>query len=215
MNSSDNPLRLGGSFLLLLVGSVAVGVETVFEDDFAEGLTRWEVLDPETWRHNDDGTVEITARPSGYKPPHRSPGHVALAKDATLGTCSITFRVKSTLDTGPHRDCCVFFGWQDPARFYYVHLGARPDPHSGQIMLVDGADRVALTGNERHVPWGDSWHTVRLERDIKTGRVAVYFDDLTTPLMEVTDTSFGSGRFGIGSFDDLNAFDDIRVETAE
>ncbi|QDT68998.1 hypothetical protein MalM25_19240 [Planctomycetes bacterium MalM25] len=193
------------------------GGQPVFTDTFDGGsLDRWEVLDPATWRGNADGTVEITDRPSEYKPPHRSPGHVALAKGVKLeGGCRIEFRVKSTKDTGPHRDCCVFFGWQDPAHFYYVHLGAKPDPHSGQIMVVDGAPRLALTENTKPTPWDDDWHTVRLDHDPESGRVAIYFDDMEKPFMEVNDKTFGGGRVGIGSFDDLNAFDEVRVYDTE
>lgn len=182
-----------------------------FQDDFSEGLARWEVLDPDTWRHNAEGTVEITARDTAYKPPHRSPGHIALVKDLKVGDAAIEFRVKSTKDTGAHRDCCVFFGWQDPAHFYYVHLGAKPDPASGQIMIVDDAPRRPLTKNEKRIPWDNAWHTVRLERDTQSGRIAIYFDDMTTPVMEATDKTFGPGRVGIGSFDDQDAFDDFRV----
>jgi hypothetical protein len=123
----------------------------------------------------------------------------------------ITFQVKSTLDTGGHRDCCVFFNWRDPEHFYYVHLGAKPDPASGQIMIVDGAPRRPLTKNTKPVPWDDQWHTVKLVRDAATGRIAVYFDDLETPLMETTDTTFTSGRVGIGSFDDMNDFTAVKV----
>lgn len=204
---------LGGSLFLALPSNAQAEERVLFEEDFTEGFAAWDVLDPDTWRHNHDGTVEITARKSAYKPPHRSPGHIALAKEATFASGSIAFRVRSTLDTGPHRDCCVFFGWQDAAHFYYVHLGAKPDPHSGQIMLVNGADRANLTDNQTAVPWTDAWHTVRLERDVETGRIAIYFDDSATPLMEVNDKTFAAGRFGIGSFDDLDAFDDVRVTT--
>ena len=186
----------------------------VFEEDFESGLERWEILDPATWKLNDTGsstTFEITERSSDYKPPVRSPGHVALVKDLELGNFDITFKVRSTKDTGNHRDCCVFFGYQDPKHFYYVHLGAKPDPHSGQIMIVKDAPRLALTKNERLTPWDDQWHTVRLERNVDDGTIKVYFDDMSQPHIEVTDKSFGAGQIGIGSFDDLNEFDDIVV----
>ena len=65
----------------------------------------------------------------------------------------LTFRVKSTKDTGGVRDCCIFFNWQDSQNFYYVHLGARPDPHSGQIMIVKNAPRKAMTTNKNLTPW--------------------------------------------------------------
>jgi hypothetical protein len=186
----------------------------VFQDDFESGIDRWELLDPATWRlteHAGNQAIEITARESMYKPPVRSPGHVALIKDLELGSFEITFRVRSTKDTGNHRDCCVFFGYQDDQHFYYVHLGAKPDPHSGQIMIVKEAPRLALTKNERPTPWDDQWQNVRLERNIETGTIKVYFDDLSTPHMEIVDKTFTSGRIGIGSFDDMNEFDDVVV----
>jgi hypothetical protein len=186
----------------------------VFEEDFESGIDRWEVLDPATWKiaeRDGNRTLEITERGSAYKPPVRSPGHVALVKDLEIGSFDITFKVRSTKDTGNHRDCCVFFGYQNDQHFYYVHLGAKPDPHSGQIMIVKEAPRLALTSNERLTPWDDDWHTVRVVRDAESGTIKVYFDNLYEPHMQVTDKTFGKGRVGIGSFDDLNEFDDIVV----
>ena len=178
-------------------------------------LARWEFLDPKTWTwtETDDqgGVIEITDRGSAYKPPTRSPGHVALVKDLTVGNCEIRFRVRSTKDTGNHRDCCIFFGYQDSSHFYYCHLGAKPDPHSGQIMIVNEAPRLAMTKNEKKTPWDDKWHDVMLRRNIDTGLIEVFFDDMATPHMSVTDKTFGVGRVGIGSFDDLNAFDEFTV----
>ncbi|NBS34153.1 MAG: hypothetical protein EBS83_15435, partial [Planctomycetia bacterium] len=107
--------------------------------------------------------------------------------------------------------CCVFFNYRDAEHFYYVHLGARPDPNSGQIMIVDGAPRRPLTENTRPVPWDDDWHVVKLERDAQSGRIAVYFDDMDRPLMEATDRTFTAGQVGIGSFDDMNNFANVKV----
>ena len=60
------------------------------------------------------------------------------------------------------------------------------------------------------MPWDDQWHTVKLVRDVASGRIAVFFDDLETPLMEAIDKTFTSGRVGIGSFDDMNDFTDVK-----
>ena len=204
-------LACGG---LGLAGKTAFAEKPVFEDNFESGIDGWEMLDPKTWRHDsrdDTKVIEITARESEYKPPVRSPHHVALVKGLELGSFEIKFRVKSTKDTGNHRDCCVFFNYRDDQHFYYVHLGAKPDPHSGQIMIVNEAPRLALTSNEKRTPWDDEWHTVKLGRDVQSGRIAVYFDDMQTPHMEVIDKTFSEGRIGLGSFDDLNAFDDVVI----
>ena len=194
----------------------------LFRDDFENGLTRWKILDPETWALEKVGkgqpnrastSLAITHRRSKYQPPHRSPKHVALVKDLRVGDCQVEFRVLSSEDSGPHRDCCVFFGWQDPAHFYYVHLGAKPDAASGQIMIVDGAPRRPLTNNKRPVPWKDQhWHHVKLLRNTESGHIAIYFDDMQKPLMTATDKTFGVGQVGIGSFDDRCAFVGVVVQ---
>lgn len=185
-----------------------------FSDDFESGTDQWEMLDPATWKYGEnDGskTIEITARKSEYKPPVRSPHHVALVKGREFGSFEMTFRVKSTLDTGNHRDCCVFFNYADDQHFYYVHLGAKPDPHSGQIMIVNEAPRLALTTNEKETPWDGNWHRVKLDRNVESGDIKIYFDDMETPHMQIKDTTFKTGRIGLGSFDDLNAFDDVVI----
>jgi hypothetical protein len=186
----------------------------VFEDDFSRGADRWEPTDPAAWKLGQDGDRAVwglNKRTSDYQPKVRSPHNVALVKDLELTDTAISFEVKSTRDTGHHRDCCVFFNWQDSEHFYYVHLGAKPDPHSGQIFIVDGAPRRSLSTNDKPVPWDDQWHTVKLIRDVATGRIAVYFDDLDKPFIETHDKTFTSGRVGIGSFDDMNDFTAVKI----
>jgi hypothetical protein len=68
-----------------------------------------------------------------------------------------------------------------------------------------------LTTNTRPVPWDDKWHTVTLVRDVASGRIAVFFDDPETPLMEAIDKTFTRGCVGIGSFDDMNDFTAVKV----
>jgi len=188
----------------------------VFEETFESGFDRWELLDPKTWalsKQPGNTTFEITARETDYKPPVRSPGHVALIKDLELSSFEISFRVRSTKDTGNHRDCCIFFAYQDDQHFYYAHLGAKPDPASGQIMIVRESPRLALTKNENLTPWDDQWHRVRLVRKMPSGTIEVFFDSADKPQMSVVDKTFEKGRIGIGSFDDRDEFDDIVVRS--
>jgi hypothetical protein len=186
----------------------------LFEDDFEKGHANWEIVDSESWAIEDHGkgkSLSITRRKSEHKPKVRSPRHIALIKDVEAADFVLTFKVKSTKDTGNHRDCCVFFNYQNPTNFYYVHLGQNPDPHSGQIMIVKDAPRLALTKNEKVTPWDDEWHDVKLVRNSQKGTIEIYFDDMTKPHMTVNDKTFGKGRIGIGSFDDMNAFDQVEL----
>ena len=190
-----------------------------FEDDFENGPDRWEIIDRESWKVEDHGkgkSLSIIERKSLYKPEVRSPRHIALMKYVEAESFELTFKVKSTKNTGDHRDCCVFFNYQDPTHFYYVHLGAKPDPASGQIMIVNAAPRTPLTKNEKNTPWSESgWHDVKLVRNVKSGKIAIYFDDMENPHMQVEDKTFGKGRIGLGSFDDMNAFDEVKLRVID
>ena len=210
------------TLLLLLTTSITLaetpatlnGWPLVFSEDFEKWRDRWEVTDEASWTHRvvaGNGVFGINRRESAYKPPFRSALHIALIKDVTAADFVLTFKVRSTKDTGNHRDCCIIFNHQDPANFYYAHLGAKPDPASGQIMIVQNAPRRPLTQNTKPVPWTDQWHQVKVVRDASKGSIEVFFDDMTTPQLSANDKTFGKGRIGIGSFDDMNDFDDVRL----
>ena len=186
----------------------------VFSDDFEKGRDKWETTDDGSWYlHEEDGkkSFGLNKRISDYQPKVRSPHNLALIKDLQLSDFVLTFKVRSTKDTGGHRDCCAFFCHQDQQHFYYVHLGAKPDPASGQIMIVNAEPRRPLTENKKEVAWDDNWHTVKVIRESRLGTIEVYFDDMKKPHLTATDKTFGKGRIGIGSFDDMNDFDDVRL----
>ncbi len=190
--------------------------KTKFLDDFEAGIEHWKTTDSEAWTlTKDENTGKhvfgLNKRISNYEPKYRSPHNIALLDGFVFESFELTFDVKSTLDTGDHRDCCIFFGYQNPTQFYYAHLGAKPDPASGQIMIVDNAARTPLTTNKKKVDWNDDWHHIKLVRDFKTGKIEIYFDDMDTPQMAVEDQTFGSGQVGLGSFDDMNDFDNFKI----
>ena len=69
-----------------------------------------------------------------------------------------------------------------------------------------------MTKNKNKTPWrNETWHKVKVVRNAKKGTIEVFFDNMTKPHMSVTDKTFGKGRIGIGSFDDMNDFDNIKL----
>lgn len=216
----------------VLVATLAQAETLRLEDDFESGLDRWQTTDPDpqrsVWSIQPDPGPESgsqsnhvlrVAGPSVYQPPHRSPFSIALLKDHKVADFELTVQMQNTnASAGPHRDLCVFFGYQDPAHFYYVHLGAKADPHSCQIFIVNDAPRTKITQQGTPgIPWTDGWHTVQVKRKVGTGVIEVYFDDLEHPVMTACDTTFGPGRVGLGTFDDHGNFDNfvLVAETRE
>ena len=192
------------------------GLPLVFEDGFENGRSNWQVTDETSWKHQElDGNnvFSVVRRKSAYKPTFRSPGHIGLIKGLELTDFVLMYKVSGPFpERAGHRDSCAFFCYQNADQFYYVHTGLKPDPHSGQIMKVDKAARKALTQNKNMTPWKeDTWHQVKVVRDSKSGKIEIYFDDMNKPYMSVVDKTFGKGLLGIGTFDDINHFDDVKV----
>jgi hypothetical protein len=186
----------------------------LLEEGFEHGAERWQPTDPAAWAVSEGrgGHVFAQVAQSKFEPPHRSPFNFAPLKDIDVGDFTLDVHVRSTINDYGHRDVCLVFGYQDPAHFYYVHLGKQADDHANQVFIVNDAPRTKIsTTTTAGTPWDDAWHHVRIVRRIEDGTIEVYFDDLKQPVMTATDKTFTHGQIGIGTFDDTAEFDDLRL----
>ncbi len=205
---------LSGLFLIWLAGCTSTAYRQSF--DTPESLRDFTFTDPDKWRYVDNGlaggALEFAGR-GNYTPPVRSPYSIGLIADKTFGDFVLDVDLLQTGREYGHRDMCLFFGFQDPSHFYYVHLATKADPHAHNIFIVNGAPRTRIaTQTTDGIDWGqDQWHHVRLIRNTADGAIEVYFDDLTAPIMTATDTTFDTGYIGFGSFDDSGRIDNITI----
>jgi hypothetical protein len=161
-----------------------------------------------------DGLLVLEKKgvPSG---PIRRPAALALVQSEPLADVTLDLEIRSTapdVKTTPRRDVLLVAGYQSPTRFYYVHISAvRDDVHHG-IFLVDGADRKRIDTVSIKPPLVDAaWHRARLVRRASSGRIEVFVDDMREPILVASDTTLGTGRVGVGSFDDTGEFRRIVV----
>jgi hypothetical protein len=191
----------------------------ILNEDFEHGMTRWQTTDPKgaepAWKIIEAGSpgnhvLRCTGK-SSYEPPVRSPHSIALLKDVQVGDFELTARVQNTnVTAGNHRDLCFFWGYQNPSHYYYVHLGAKADPHACQIFIVNGAPRTMITVDQAPgTPWTEGWHSVKVVRRVEDGTMEVYFNDMQKPYMTAKDKTFTWGQVGIGTFDDHGNFDEV------
>jgi hypothetical protein len=191
------------------------GLPLVFFDNFdAPSATQWEQSDSKAWKVVADGKNRVYSQfqQSQVQTPVRSPFNRALVKDIAMGDCVLDVEVQSTIKDYDHRDVCLFFGFQDPAHLYYVHLGKKADDHANQIFIVNNEPRKKIsTTSTAGTLWTDGWHHVRVLRKVEAGTIEVFFDDMQKPVMTATDKTFAWGQVGIGTFDDTANFDDVAV----
>ena len=209
------PLPIAALLLALgagLAGQPATAPISVRADLSSAGrLDAWTLDGSGGWTIRDGLLLlEKAGVPAG---PIRRPGALAILKTPALGDSSIEVELRSDAPEDViHRDLLLVAGWQSPTRHYYAHLSAvRDNVHNG-IFIVDGADRKRIDDESQRPALKDKgWHRVRLVRTAATGRLEVFVDGDTTPIMTATDRTIRAGRMGVGSFDDPAAFRSIRV----
>jgi hypothetical protein len=204
-------------FILIAMSFATAGeskLPLVFEDDFEKRVERWQPTDPKAWKivNSDKGQFYSQFQQSKYKTVHRSPFNISLIKDVKVTDFVFEAKCQSTAKDVPHRDMCMFFGYQDPAHFYYVHMAKAADDHANQVFIVNEADRKKIsTKTSKGTPWDDKWRQVKIVRTVESGAIEIYWDDMKTPIMTATDKTFTWGQVGIGSFDDTGNWDDVKL----
>jgi hypothetical protein len=185
-----------------------------FEDSDAQG---WQPNIPEHWEvAEEEGSLVYRLTAPGPAGEIRAPTSHSILKAFDVTSFVFTGRIKCHADpTNKHRDVDVIFHYQDPTHFYYVHFSAVSDELHNIIGMVNGKDRAKIN----HEPPGHSiarmsdlrFHDFKVTCYAETGKIMVYLDDLTSPILTATDKTLGHGYVGLGSFDDTGSFDDIKL----
>jgi len=186
----------------------------IYENDFEKGMGKWIPTDSKAWelREEEGNHVLALVSSSEYAPPVRSPLSINRIEGLDVTDFVIDVEVKQTGRDYGHRDFCIFFGYQDPSHFYYVHLATKADDHANSIFLVNGEARVSVAQTRTSgTVWDKKYHKIRIERDTEKGSIRVFVDDMDTPAMTTIDKHFLHGGIGFGSFDDTGNIDNIKI----
>ncbi|UCS93645.1 hypothetical protein KZP23_00980 [Echinicola marina] len=188
--------------------------QLLYEQDFSSNtaLNEFETTDASSWRISDQ-SLEIY-KAGNYEPKVRSPFNIAMLKSLKFGDFILEADLQQTGKEYGHRDLCIFFGMKNHSNFYYSHIASKPDPHSHNIFLVNDEPRIAIGKRTNEgINWGNTneWHKIRIERNIDSGSIKIYFDDIEKPIMETNDLHFDYGHIGFGTFDDTGKFDNIKI----
>lgn len=197
---------------------VTSSILTAYQEDFdtPASLSGFEFSDADSWNYNPYGALECFAK-ANYEPPYRSPLAIALISQKSFGSFILEADLQQTGEEYNHQDMCVIFGFQNPSQFYYTHISRMMDEHANQVFIVDNAARIKISTNTNPgQDWEkDKWHHIRLIRNLESGSIQLFFDDMDQPVMEAKDNTFGPGMIGFGSFDDTGMIDNIRIWSDE
>ncbi len=194
--------------LLLCITGVACAAGTI--DVF--GL-HWTVPLASEWKVEEDGGAQalrmLASRgPDKEKP--RRPQQFTLS-DQPYGSFKLDADVKVL-----KRSLILVYAYRDEAHFNYAHLstdtGAKQPVHNG-IFHVFGGERVRISSTEGPPSFAaiDEWNHVTMTYDAKSSRVRVLVNGRANPSIEAVDLSLGSGKVGLGSFDETAVFKNVKI----
>ena len=166
--------------------NIPEGFHLLYQQDFssAEAINQFEMTDPSAWKAvtGEEGYLELFGK-SNYESRVRSPFNIALLKEYMFGDFVLEANLSQSGREYGHRDLRLFFGAKDATNFYYVHIASVADPNANNIFLVNDAPRtnIAIKTTDG-TNWGatNSWHKVRIERNISEGDIKIYFEPTCT-----------------------------------
>lgn len=191
----------------------------VYSQPFAapESLGDLVFANPTQWKHDTAGFVFSTG--ASYAPPYRSPFSVAIIASIQVKSFVMDAEMLQTSPDGDaHRDMVLIWNFASPSQFYYAHISTAHDAVAHNILIVNNADRKAIsTTFTPGYDWGRNvWKKLRVVRDADSGAMTVLdLDTPDQPLLTANDKTFGNGYLGFGSFDNSGRVRNVKVWSAE
>jgi len=196
--------------LLLLCAGAASAADAI--DVFG---MHWTVPLASEWKVEDDGgtaALRIVTRRGPDKDKPRRPQQFALS-EKEYGSFQMDADVKAVT-----KSLIIVYAYKDEAHFNYAHLstdtGAKQPVHNG-IFHVFGGERVRISSTEGPPSFAamDQWNHISLRYDAKAGKLAVLVNGNANPSVTAVDLSLGSGKVGLGSFDETAVFKNVKIVT--
>ncbi len=197
----------------LLIGALLIAVVAMGGDSLSAFGKQWSVINASDWKiENLEGlSVMQLLNPRGPLPGPRRPVQFALAQTGAFS------RVRIEMDMRPRgRSLIIVFAFKDEAHFDYAHLsidtGEQQPVHNG-IFHVYGGERVRISSPAGPPAFQQTnrWYHVIFDHDGRSGDVHISVNGRAVPALHAVDLSLAVGKVGVGSFDEVGDFRDVKL----
>ena len=174
----------------------------------------WVVPNSSDWKIDKENGDQVLHLLTGKEPPStgpRRPTQFAVAQTSDFSKVMIEADLKPLA-----RSLMIVFAYRDPVHFNYAHLStdtATKQSHHNGIFHVYGGERVRISSESGPAAFAatNRWYHVVLTHDGRTGMVQVNVDGKSVPALHAADVSLTSGKIGLGSFDEIGAFKNVKI----
>jgi hypothetical protein len=189
--------------------STSCPLTTVFSSvDYFGDSNNWEEANPSRWAVvNDAGDLRYGIITTDYTNLSGSRlGEYSIIKNREYDNFNFSAKAKSPEDFGlnPSADYDVIFGYQNENNYYYMMFSSRTS-NTELFKVVNGVRETIETGDFA-IP-DNNYHNIKIGRS--GSNIKVYFDN--NLIIDSVDSTFSSGKVGIGSFNDAVLWDDVLI----
>ena len=152
--------------------------------------------------------LKVSAEPAAGQP--RRPTKYALLESKPYSKVTVEGEIKRN-----GRSLIIVYAWQDDAHYDYAHISvdaaATQNVHNGMFHIFGGERvRISSLDGPGSLPTQD-WTPVKLVFDGHTGLCYVEVNGKRNPSLDAVDLSLRWGRVGLGSFDEIGDFRNVKV----
>ena len=170
---------------------------------------QWTVPNAADWVVK-DGALQLIVPIEPPKDKPRRPLQFALADTTPFRKVTIELELRQR-----KRSVMLVYAWQDESHYNYAHISsdaaAKAAVHNG-MFHVFGGERVRISPLDGPESLSNQdWTPVKLVFDGDTGRCYVEVNGKRNPSLEAVDMSLRWGRVGLGSFNEVGDFRNVRI----
>jgi len=181
----------------------------------SKSLADFWVLNPASWgifKSGGNFYLHFTGLPN-HPSSSSLPENLAVLNNHIFGDFILEADVMPEFDTSGFGEICLFLGFKDQTRYYYIQLANQCDSVNHGIYVVKNSVSKRLTGTDAlPVTWkADQWQKIRLERNIVKRTIAVFIGDTPQPVLQTKDYELVMGSVGFGSANGPGNIDNIKI----
>ncbi|HEX2394754.1 MAG TPA: hypothetical protein VHI78_05370 [Bacteroidales bacterium] len=200
--------------LSIVAQNIPEGYLLQYQQSFNSGkaLEDFEMVNPDKWGVFKTGSnfyLQCAAADSISE----IPANVGVLINRIFGDFILEADVLPLKDSSGVAEICLFLGYRNLSKFYFVQLANIADSATNGIFLVKNGFKARLTGEEeKTASWNQAkWHKIRLVRDIIKRTIIVYLDNMIVPQMLIKDYELIMGSVGFGTNAGSARFDNIKI----
>lgn len=186
-----------------MLPSGSTGQGNHISEDFSAGASDFTVVSGGSWGVS--GGRYVLSNPAGSTTPGIL-GNISVHALSVPGDFSLSAVMRITGTASAWDDAAIVFGYQDASNHYYVSLNESNDNRTKGILKVVNGVPTELADITIPVS-ANTDHLVEIIRSGSAISVAVNGASVAS----ATDSTFGSGKVGFGSYNDGATFDDLEV----